>query len=626
VENRSERASIPGVGLEASVHAEEETARRLMSDSGDAQGAGTGTTGQGLSSSAPAFQPRASAAEWKPSWAQPSTSADAPTEDSQPAPSFESSGQGGIGAASEGAVEPVVLNEVKPVVSLSAEKTEAEVNNEEEANDFANEDEVVDQTKGQETVKPQMKSADAKPNEAEAATIAIEIDPSKVAKDIAKGKEMVEGTDKRPHINIVTLGHVDAGKSTLSGSILYITGKVDKRTIEKFEQEAKERGRESWFLAYIMDESEEERAKGKTVEVGRATYETDSRRFTILDAPGHKNYVPAMISGASQADAGILVISARKGEFESGLAGQTLEHVLLAKTLGITRLIVVINKMDESTVKWDQNRYEDICKKLRPMLKKSGYKVKRDVQFLPISALQGINVKDPITEEQCAWATELNGGKSLLQLLDELKIPNREEDKPLRVTIVDKFLERGVNLIAKVEAGILYKGQKVLCCPNMIESKVESIMVDEEEVDGARPGENVLLKLVNLQENEVGKGHVISSALSPVQGCKEIIAQLFIVTLLEHRPLFSAGYNCVFHCHTVEEESTVYGIVAELDNAGKITKKEPPFAKANTNVVARIRLEKSVCVEPYDKTPQLGRFTLRDEGSTIAIGIVKKCR
>ena len=209
--------------------------------------------------------------------------------------------------------------------------------------------------------------------------------------------EEIEAVDEDPreHINIVFIGHVDAGKSTLSGSILFITDRVDKRTIERFEREAKERNRDSWFLAFIMDTSDEERAKGKTVEVGRAHFDTAVKRYTILDAPGHKNYVPNMISGAAQADVGCLVLSARKGEFETGFerGGQTREHAMLCKTLGVEHLMVVVNKMDDPTVEWDETRFTDIKAKLTPYLKKSGYKVKKNVYFIPISGIAGSNVK-----------------------------------------------------------------------------------------------------------------------------------------------------------------------------------------------------------------------------------------
>ncbi|KAJ4752649.1 GTP-binding elongation factor Tu family protein [Rhynchospora pubera] len=211
--------------------------------------------------------------------------------------------------------------------------------------------------------------------------------------------------NKKRHLNVVFIGHVDAGKSTTGGQILFLSGQVDDRTIQKYEKEAKDKSRESWYMAYIMDTNEEERVKGKTVEVGRAHFETDNTRFTILDAPGHKSYVPNMISGASQADIGVLVISARKGEFETGYekGGQTREHVLLAKTLGVAKLVVVINKMDDPTVNWNKSRYDEIESKMAPFLKTSGYNIKKDVHFLPISGLVGSNIKDRLDTKICSW-------------------------------------------------------------------------------------------------------------------------------------------------------------------------------------------------------------------------------
>lgn len=581
-----------------------------------------------MNSDAKEWTPNAGANEWKPSWLQEDP-APAPVEAPEPV-------EAPVAAEDDAAVDAqkeVVEEESAPAQTedASAEITPGFKNVSLGGTTPAKEEEEEVEAAEESTEAASDVKEEAAPKEAAPAPVEEPeevFDSKDLVKEIKKGEEAIQGLDPRPHLNVVTIGHVDAGKSTLSGSILYLTGKVDKRTIEKFEQEAKERNRDSWFLAYIMDESDEERAKGKTVEVGRAYFETEDRRLTILDAPGHKNYVPAMISGASQADVGILVISARKGEFEAGFiqAGQTREHAMLAKTLGIQKLIVCVNKMDEQTVKWSKDRYDDIVKRLRPFLKASGFKVKKDVVFIPISALSGINVKDPITKDVCGWASELNDGKSLLQVLNEINMGNRDSEKPLRATIVDRYIDRGVVLMAKVESGVMYVGQELRVCPNQIKCKVESISINEEEVQGAKPGENVLARLTALNENQVAKGHVIASRFSPVQGCTEIIAQLFICHLLEHRPLFSAGYNAVFHAHTAEEECTVYEIAAELDKTGKIAKRNPAFARNGATIICKIRLNKSICLEPYEKTMQLGRFTLRDEGSSIAIGIIKKCR
>jgi peptide chain release factor subunit 3 len=211
----------------------------------------------------------------------------------------------------------------------------------------------------------------------------------------------------KEHLNIVFVGHVDAGKSTFGGNLLFITGMVDKRTMEKYEREAKEAGRESWYLSWALDSTTQERAKGKTVEVGRAYFETTLRRYTILDAPGHKTFVPSMISGAAQADVAILVISARKGEFETGFekGGQTREHIMLVKTAGVTKLIVAINKMDDPTVKWEKARYDEIKDKLTPFVKAAGFNPKTDVTFIPLSAYTGANLKEVVSKSVCSWYT-----------------------------------------------------------------------------------------------------------------------------------------------------------------------------------------------------------------------------
>lgn len=209
----------------------------------------------------------------------------------------------------------------------------------------------------------------------------------------------------KEHLNIVFVGHVDAGKSTMGGNLLFITGTVDKRTMEKYEKEAKDAGRETWYLSWALDSTPQERLKGKTVEVGRAYFETNARRYTILDAPGHKTFVPSMISGAAQADVAILVISGRKGEFETGFekGGQTREHVMLIKTAGVSKVIVVINKMDDITVNWDQSRYEEIKTKLTPFIKGAGFNPKTDATFIPVSAFTGLNLKDRVPKSVCPW-------------------------------------------------------------------------------------------------------------------------------------------------------------------------------------------------------------------------------
>ncbi|KAJ0401621.1 hypothetical protein P43SY_006000 [Pythium insidiosum] len=433
-------------------------------------------------------------------------------------------------------------------------------------------------------------------------------------------EEEVGDEDPREHLNVVLIGHVDAGKSTLSGNILYLMDMVDKRTIERFEKEAKARNRDSWFLAYIMDTSEEERAKGKTVEVGRAQFETPNRRFTILDAPGHKNYVPNMIQGASQADVGILVISARKGEFETGFerGGQTREHAMLAKTLGINKLVVVINKMDEAN--WAQERYDECVNKLRPFLRTCGFAVKRDVSFIPISGLLGDNIKTRLDKAKAPWYD----GESLIEHLDTLHISGRDAEGALRVPVLDRYQERGTVAMGKVESGVLRTGQRVLLMPTRSVAVVNQVYINELPVRTAKPGENVLIRL-SCGVDDVQKGFVLcGNKVEPQpKAIHQFIAQIALVDTLEHRPLLTAGYKCILHIHTVAQECTVAKLLRPIDpKTGKAVKKPVTFIKQGQSVICRIEVEQSITVETFESMPQLGRLTLRDEGKTIAIGKV----
>ena len=451
--------------------------------------------------------------------------------------------------------------------------------------------------------------------------------------DVSKRQETIEqvlaelnAEDPREHMNVVFIGHVDAGKSTTAGQILFLTGGVDDRTIEKYEREAKEKNRESWYMAYIMDTNEEERAKGKTVEVGRAHFETGRKRYTILDAPGHKSFVPNMISGASQADIGVLVISARKGEFETGFerGGQTREHAQLAKTLGVSKLVVAINKMDDPSVvengnAWSQTRFDDIVAKLSPFLRGCGYNPKKDLIFIPISGLMGHNMKAPVDKSICSWYD----GKPLFDVLDEIDPISRDPFAPFRMPIMDKYKDMGTVVMGKCESGVVAKGDKLTMMPNKVPVKVTAVWRDEIEVQAARPGENLRLRLSGIEEDEVSAGFVLSDPYKRVPVVHQFEAQIVVLDLLEHKPILTGGYTAILHLHSVVEECEVIKLVAAIDPKTK-EKKKTKFVKSDSICIARIAVEKSICVESFDTNPQLGRFTLRDEGRTIAIGKVTK--
>ncbi|BGP34949.1 translation termination factor GTPase eRF3 [Rhodotorula toruloides] len=430
-----------------------------------------------------------------------------------------------------------------------------------------------------------------------------------------------DAKDVKPHMNIVFIGHVDAGKSTMGGNILYLCGMVDKRTLEKYEREAKEAGRESWYLSWALDSTSQEREKGKTVEVGRAYFETDVRRYTILDAPGHKNFVPSMISGAAQADVAVLVISARKGEFETGFekGGQTREHAMLVKTAGVQKLVVVVNKMDDPTVNWDKARYDEIVTKLSPFLKGTGYNMKTDVTFIPVSGFTGANIKEPVDRKVAPWVE----GTSLLSFLDEMPLMDRKNNAPLMMPISEKYGDMGCVVVGKVESGKVRKNQDLLLMPNKTPVQVAAIFNEmEEEVSLALCGDNVRIRLRGIEDTDVNVGFVLTDPKKPVSVVTQFEAQLVI---LDTKNIITAGYSAVMHVHTASEEVTLSALLNYYDKkTGRKSRRPPQFAKKGMKIIARIDVAGPISLEKFSDHPQLGRFTLRDEGKTVAIGKVTK--
>jgi len=375
-----------------------------------------------------------------------------------------------------------------------------------------------------------------------------------------------------------------------------------------------------------MDTSEEEKAKGKTVEVGRAQFQTVRRRFTILDAPGHKSYVPNMISGASQADIGVLIISARKGEFETGFekGGQTKEHATLAKTLGVEKLIMCINKMDDPSVGWEESRYDDIKKKISPFLKASGYKDDQIV-WLPISGLAGDNVKE--RKNTPDWYQ----GPTLMDMFDNLETPKREPELPMRIPMLDGYKDMGaVTAIGKVEQGTVRPGTKCIIQPTGTKCTVQSVFItstegDPEEMLYAPCGENVTMKITGCSESDLNKGFVLCALSEPARVVTKFKAQMQIIELPEERSVLTSGYKAVLHAHVACEECEILKLydcisMADLRARTKKPDKNPRFARESSLVTCSIQLARPTTVDTFKGVAQMGRFTLRDEGRTIAIG------
>ncbi|XP_065211051.1 eukaryotic peptide chain release factor GTP-binding subunit ERF3A isoform X2 [Planococcus citri] len=439
----------------------------------------------------------------------------------------------------------------------------------------------------------------------------------------ARKKVPVQPADavKKEHVNLVIIGHVDAGKSTIGGQIMALTGMVDKRTLEKYEREAKERSRESWYLSWALDTNQEEREKGKTVEVGRAYFETEKKHFTILDAPGHKSFVPNMIGGAAQADLAVLVISARKGEFETGFdrGGQTREHAMLAKTAGVQHLIVLINKMDDPTVLWSEERYQECHDKILPYLKKLGFNPAKDLSFMPVSGQTGLGLKDPLEPSVCPW---WSGRPSFIQFIDQLPALNRRAEAPFVMPIIDKYRDMGTFIMGKVEAGEAKKGQTLLVMPNRTQVVVDQFYCDDLEVNSVAPGENVKAKLKGIEEEDISPGFVLCDLNNPVRVGKIFDAQ---VVILEHKSIICPGYSPVMHIHCAAEEVVVKTLICLIDKkTGEKSKTRPRFVKQDQVVIMRLECSGIICMEIFKTFPQMGRFILRDEGKTVGVGKVLK--
>ncbi|KAJ5173172.1 Translation release factor eRF3 [Penicillium capsulatum] len=437
--------------------------------------------------------------------------------------------------------------------------------------------------------------------------------------------------ERREHVNVVFIGHVDAGKSTLGGSLLYCTGMVDERTMDKYKKEAKEAGRETWYLSWALDLTNEERSKGKTVEVGRAFFKIQipspdgpiERQFSILDAPGHKSYVPHMIGGASQADLGVLVISSRKGEYETGFerGGQTREHALLARNTGVNRLVLVVNKMDDPTVEWSKERFDECTVKVIKFLEALGYK-KSDIFCMPISAQRTIGIKDRVPKDLCPWYD----GPSLLEYLTDFKLPERKIDAPFMMPISAKYRDMGTMAEGRIEAGVVKKNGSYLMMPNRSEVSIAALYGEsEDEIPNATCGDQVRLRLRGVEEEDFFPGFVLCSPKRPVHCVSAFEAKIRILDL---KSILSAGFNCVLHVHSAVEEVTFAALLHKLEpGTGRKSKRPPPFANKGQTIIARLEVTSTagaVCVEKFEDYNQMGRFTLRDQGQTIAIGMITK--
>lgn len=414
-----------------------------------------------------------------------------------------------------------------------------------------------------------------------------------------------------PIINIITTGHVDAGKSTLIGRLLYDSGEIREEQLRKMKELAKEYKKETFEFAFIMDKLKEERERGLTIDIMHRPFKSKKYYYTIIDCPGHRDFVKNMITGASQADASIFVVSAKTGE---GVQEQTKEHAFLMKVLGINQIVVAINKMD--TVKYDQKRFDEISGEAKKLLNSIGFKTEK-MNFVPVSAMKGDNVFKKSNE--MTWYK----GPTLVEAMDATIVqPEQPIDKPLRIPVQDAYAITGVGTVpvGRVETGILKVGDKLIFEPSGATGEVKSIEMFHKKQPEARPGDNVGFNIRGIGKKDVNRGDVAGHLNNPPTVVKEFTAQIIV---LQHPTVITVGYTPVFHCGTASIACKIEEIIAKIDpKTGQVIKEKPDFIK--TGDAARIRVipSKPMVVEKQADIPQLARFAIRDMGTTVAAGIV----
>ena len=416
----------------------------------------------------------------------------------------------------------------------------------------------------------------------------------------------------KPHMNMVIIGHVDHGKSTLVGQILLQTGQFPQHMLDKYKEEAKAKGKESFALAWIFDNLKEERERGVTIDVAHKRFDTDKYYITIIDAPGHRDFVKNMITGTSQADAAVLVVAGPEG-----IMAQTKEHMFLARTLGVKQLIVAINKMDDTKPPYDKAKYEAVKDEMAKLAKSVGYKDEQ-LQFVPVSAFVGDNIKE---KGKLDWWT----GDSILKAIDNFIIPKKPTDLPLRWPIQDVYTIKGVGTVpvGKIETGVMKPGQQLIFRPSTkpggATGEVKTIEMHHEQISQGEPGDNVGVNMRGVNKNEIRRGDVAGPANDPPTVAKSFIAQIMV---LNHPSVITKGYTPVFHCYTSQVACRFEEIQKKLDpRTGQVKEENPDFIKTGDAAIVKIVPTRPMVIESSKKIPQLGRFAIRDMGQTVAAGV-----
>jgi len=422
----------------------------------------------------------------------------------------------------------------------------------------------------------------------------------------------------KPHLNMIITGHIDNGKSTTMGHFLMQLGVVDERTIQQHAEESEKTGKgDSFKYAWVMDNIKDERERGITIDLAFQKFETPKYFFTLIDAPGHRDFVKNMITGASEADCAVLVLSAKEGETDTAVApgGQAREHAFLLKTLGVNQIIIAINKMDDSN--YSEDAFKKAKEKGEKLIKSVGFKVDA-VPIVPVSGWKGDNLVKK--SENLKWWT----GKTLLETFDDFTLPEKPVGKPLRVPIQDVYTITGVGTVpvGRVETGKMKAGDKIVIMPSGAVGEIKSIETHHTEMPSAEAGDNIGFNLRGVEKKDIKRGDVMGTPDAPPKVAKEFRAQIIII---HHPTALAPGYTPVMHAHTTQVAATITAFESKINPAtGAVEEENPKFLKVGDSAIVKIKPVRPTCIESFQEFPEMGRFALRDMGATIAAGIVKE--
>jgi elongation factor 1-alpha len=424
----------------------------------------------------------------------------------------------------------------------------------------------------------------------------------------------------KPHLNLIVTGHVDHGKSTSMGHFLFDMGAVDQRTIDEYAKESEKTGAGDTFkFAWVLDELKDERERGVTIDLAFQKFETPKYFYTLIDAPGHRDFIKNMITGASEADAAVLVVSAKKGETDTALGpgGQAREHGFLLKTLGVNQIVVLVNKMDDQVVKYSEQRYNEVKQDVENLLKTVGYDIKK-IRIIPVSGWTGENLVKASTN--MPWYK----GPTVIQALDEFSEPPKPIEKPLRLPIQDVYTITGVGTVpvGRVETGKMKVGETVIIMPEGLTAEVKSIETHHTPMQEAMAGDNIGFNLRGVAKTDFRRGSVLGPTNNPPTIAKEFLAQIIVVF---HPTAIAPGYTPVLHAHTAQVAATITELVAKIDpRTGQPTEEKPKTIKTGDSAIVKIAPLRPLVLETFKEYPELGRFALRDMGSTVAAGICRE--